>query len=296
MDLASRKEHLLGSVIEVKVPSSHEALLAPCFGELARIERTYSRFRDDSALSRLNAALGRWHEVPGEFFSLIARAVALNEETGGNFDITLKASLDRLGYDKAYSFVPKPRPRKGVVDAALERLRAPILLDAKRSRVLLRKEIDFGGFGKGFALDAVARVLEDGGCPRHYIDAGGDILAKGGGEPWTILLEHPDAPERAIGKVLLDGEAIAGSAPNRRRWRGQHHLLNARTGMPANGAKCIFAVAKTGLEADAYATAIFTAGFSEGIALSKRLPVEILFVSSEDRMYVSEGFKAELFS
>ena len=130
-----------------------------------------------------------------------------------------------------------------------------------------------------------------------YINAGGDMLAKrGGGEgPWKIILEHPDNPSLAIGTIELDGMSIAGSAPNRRKWGGCHHLINAKTGMPSEGAKAIFVLAKTGAEADAYATAIFTAGFREGIALSQELPVEILFISSENKMYQSKGFRAELF-
>lgn len=63
----------------------------------------------------------------------------------------------------------------------------------------------------------------------------------------------------------------------------------------AIGNKAIFIVAKTGIEADAYATAIFCAGFEEGIALSQKLPVQVLLVSSKNRMYQSPGFGAKLF-
>ncbi|MFA5929599.1 MAG: FAD:protein FMN transferase, partial [Candidatus Micrarchaeia archaeon] len=172
-----------------------------------------------------------------------------------------------------------------------------IRVDTKLGRVLLNKEIDFGGFGKGFALDRVSSLLEGHGVSHYCINAGGDIFARrGDGEsPWEILLEHPDDPSRAIGKVPIDNCSIAASAPNRRKWGEFHHLLNAKTGKPAKGVKAVFAIAKTGIEADAYATALFTAGFEEGIALSSRLPVEALIISSQDKMFQSKGFKAELF-
>ncbi|MFH1094974.1 MAG: FAD:protein FMN transferase [Candidatus Micrarchaeota archaeon] len=104
------------------------------------------------------------------------------------------------------------------------------------------------------------------------------------------------------------GRSIARHRENRagrarhRRFRAQpakvgphHHLINAKTGLPAQGTKAIFVLARTGIEADAYATALFTAGFEEGIRLSENLPAEILSISSEDKMYKSKGFDAELF-
>ena len=74
-----------------------------------------------------------------------------------------------------------------------------------------------------------------------------------------------------------------------------HHLLNAKTRMPQDEVKCIFVIAKTGIEADAYATSIFAAGFVEGIKLSKNLPVKMLMVSKENQMYISEGFNAKIY-
>lgn len=65
--------------------------------------------------------------------------------------------------------------------------------------------------------------------------------------------------------------------------------------MPQMGMKAKFVLAKAGLEADAYATALFTAGSEEGTLLFKELPVEMLMISSGNKMHRSGGFKAELF-
>ncbi len=297
MEIASRTEALLGTNIEIKLPMQNASLFSQCFSEIKRIERLYSRFLANSQLSKLNQNLNVWLDVSPEFILLLSKAKEFNEKTNGNFDITLKSVLDNLGYDSEYSFKQKQPSAENFFASSLSQAEA-IKIDSKNCRVLLAKEIDFGGFGKGFALDQVANLLVKRCVDHFYINAGGDIFAKKGkqGDPWEILLEHPDDSSFAIGEISIDNRAIAGSAPNRRKWaHGLHHLINAKTGLPARGVKAIFVTAKTGIEADAYATALFTAGFQEGIGLSKQLPVEILIVSSENKMFKSNGFNVELF-
>ncbi len=334
MELIARSQEVLGSLVEIKLPAPHAALFPACFRELERIERAFSRFLDDSELARINSHPGVWQRASDEFLSLVERAEEFHSGTDGHFDIALKSVLDELGYDKNYSFKPKIKaseraseyPRANVPSAAFPRP----LIERAAGRILLYSQIEFGGLGKGYALDSVAVLLERSGVSHYYVNAGGDIYAKRGEKkkqeqpramsdlapndpasinppasepgddldfpPWIVLLEHPDDPSRAIGQIELDGRAIAASAPNRRKWGPHHHLINAKTGLPAQGTKAIFVLARTGIEADAYATALFTAGFEEGIRLSKDLPVEILSISSEDKMYKSKGFKAELYS
>lgn len=291
MELASKKDEVLGSVVEIKLPFSFSYLFSECFEELKRIEKTYSRFLEDSELSIANKNLGKWHNTTEEFLFLLTSAEKFRKDTNGNFDISLKSVLDDLGYDKKYSFKPHKNQNP------CNRLGNNIEIDFKRKKFLLNKEIDFGGLGKGFALDNVAKLLE-AKIDHYYINAGGDIIAKRGKarDPWTILLEHPDDPTVAIGKIELDGRSIAASAPNRRRWGENHHLINVKTKKPADEVKAIFVTAKTGIEADAYATALFTAGFEEGIMLSKKLPVEMLMVSSNNKMYKSNCFEVEFFT
>ncbi len=298
MEIASRTEALLGTNIEIKLPVQNASLFSQCFSEIKRIEQLYSRFLVNSQLSKLNQNLNVWLDVSPEFAFLLSKAQEFNKKTNGNFDITLKSTLDDLGYDRKYSFKQKQPSAENIFASPLSSAEA-IKIDSKNCRVLLAKEIDFGGFGKGFALDQVLHLLVKNGVDHFYLDAGGDIFAKKGkqGDAWEILLEHPDDSSFAIGKISIDNCAIAGSASNRRKWAdGLHHLINAKTGLPAKGVKAIFVTAKTGIEADAYATALFTAGFQNGISLSKQLPVEVLIVSSENKMFKSDGFNAELFS
>ncbi len=282
---AAKRIEALGTQIEIKLPKECAELFSICSEELERIERTYSRFLASSELSKLNENLGKWQKISDEMAFLIGKGLEFKKKSKGNFDITLKGDLERLGYDSKYSFKPKSKPLR--IDSLLP------AVQLGKGKVLLRKQIEFGGLGKGFALDSLAKLLDKQGVKCYYLNAGGDIFVRGG--PWSILLEHPDDAERAIGKVNLTNSSIAGSAPNRRRWGKNHHLLNAKTGQPQQSVKAVFVISKQGIEADAYATALFAAGFDDAQVLASSLPVEALVISANDKMFQSPGFAMEFF-
>lgn len=287
MNIVSRSEKWLGTLIEIKLPLEHSFLFSDCFKEIERIEKTYSRFLDSSELSKVNASLGSWVSVSDEFLFIVSRAQEIKKKTWGNFDITLKSTLDQLGYDKNYSF--KESIKNVSVSDKLKGLLPSIRIDNSLKRIFLRKEIDFGGLGKGFALDSVARLLDEKNVDNYYINAGGDIFAKGK-IPWKISLEHPDDPSKFIGELELNNEAIAASSSNRRKWGKNHHLINAKTKLPQNSIKAIFVIANKGIDADAYATALFTAGFDDAIILSQHLELKVLIISFDDKVFQSEDF------
>ena len=295
--MVTQAKEVLGSKVTIQLPQAYAHLFSSCFAELDRIEKSYSRFLDASELSMVNARLGSWQPVSDEFCMLLAQARSFAVATDGAFDITIKQDLDALGYDKNYSF-----KKTSVPTSFVHRLRSwvtkPMRIDTKHKRVFLRKEVDFGGFGKGYAVDRVAGLLEGQGVQHFLINAGGDIYAKraAAADHWTVLLEHPDDPTRAIGELALDGRAIASSAANRRKWADGHHLINAKTKLPEHSVKAIFVVAATTVVADAYATALFTAGFARAQELYEQLPVEILVVSREGKMFLSDGFPAKIYN
>lgn len=292
MGTVSRSSEVLGSVVEIQLPSTHSFLFPSCFFELQRIEKTYSRFLSESGLSKLNGNLGEWQQASPELLYLLQKAEDFHKKTDGNFDICLKELLEQMGYG------PKNNLSASGKKSNPPNASAPgFVTDSKNSRVLLHRQIEFGGFGKGFALDKVVSILDAAGVSHYCINAGGDIFARQGKNepPWQILLEHPDDPTKAIGSVKIDGVALAASAANRRKWNGLHHLINAKTMQPSSGIKAIFLVAKTGIGADAYATALFTAGFEQAIKLSAKLPLQMLLVSKENKMYKTDGFKVEFY-
>lgn len=301
MEFISKKQEVLGSQIEIFLPKTtknNAKLFRLCFDELIRIQNKFSRFKDTSTLNKLNKNLELWQKVDAEFLYLIKKSLEIQKKTNGYFDITLKSTLENLGYDKEYSFQKKEISNFTKIKSKIKFLLfLPIKINDKTSQIYLRKEIELGGIGKGYALDRVYAILETNKVENFLINAGGDIRCKSNGEKeWITLLQHPDNLNKVIGEININNLAIAGSAPSYRKWNSNHHLINPKTNLPQKSVKTIFVLANTGIEADTYATALFASGFKNAIIISKKLNLEILVISSENKIYKSNNFNVKLYN
>lgn len=285
MKFIHHTEKLLGTQFEFSILISHEELLQECLSELQRIEQKYSRFIENNTLSEINSKLNMWQGIDDETFYLVSEAKKYEKETG-TFTLSTKEVLEKLGYDQSYSLEKKGEGQIG-----------EFILKQSNS-LKITKPIEIGGLGKGYAIDQLRKILES--CPSYYINAGGDVFAKGKspeGGPWSIILEHPSDSTKAIGVIELDNKTLAVSSASRRSWgNGLHHLINPKTRSPAQEILCVYVVSEKSIDADAYATALFVMSFKDAIEKSKELPVEVILVSRKGNMYQSKGFDCELFT
>jgi thiamine biosynthesis lipoprotein len=217
---------------------------------LARLDLTWSRFRDDGGIALLRSGetvdLGPGAE---ELLDLYDR---LHAVTDGAVNPLVGAGLEVLGYDAAYTLRPHGAPVPAPDWAGVRR-------DGTTLQVPTGAVLDVGAAGKGWLVDQVAAsLLAAGHAPT--VEAGGDI-AHHGDAPIRVALEHPGDPELAVGVVELEpGLALCGSAVNRRAWGdGLHHVLDARTGAPTRAVAATWVVAATAAVADGCATALFFA-------------------------------------
>lgn len=250
-------------------------------------DRAWSRFRDDSLVTALARGAGSV-ATPPDADEMLGAYVALSAATDGAVDPLVGGSLERLGYDAAYSFadaVATPAP-PGWRD----------LLSWHDGTLSLREPavVDVGALGKGRLVDRVLDVVGDRGDV--VVDASGDLAVRG--RPQRIGLEHPYDPTKAIGVVEVTDAALCASATNRRSWRSPlgetlHHVLDARTGQPVRTIVATWAIAPTAMRADAIATALF---FDGGAALAHEWGAEWVRMLSDGRVEHSAGSKAELFT
>ncbi|KQZ22259.1 FAD:protein FMN transferase [Microbacterium sp. Root553] len=251
--------------------------------EIERFDAEWSRFRTDSAVTRV----GR---EGGEIASADAGAMLdayreLAHATAGAVNPLVADSLAALGYDASYSLVagdPIVAPREWS-----QRLRwTPQTVTADEPTLL-----DVGALGKGRLVDLVSGVLAD--LPGDLvIDAGGDMRARGNAV--RVGLEHPYDATRAIGVLELQDAALCASAVNRRAWGdGLHHVLDARTGMPVRTWAATWAIAPDAMRADAVATALF---FDGGPELAASWGVEWVRMSTDGRAESSPDCPAQLFT
>lgn len=251
--------------------------------EIERFDAEWSRFRADSAVTRV----GR---DGGEISSADAGAMLdayreLSEATGGAVNPLVADSLVALGYDASYSLLargPVAAPRRW--SDVLRWSTGSVTADGPAL-------IDVGALGKGRLVDLVSGVLAD--LPGDLVvDAGGDMRARGGAV--RVGLEHPYDATRAIGVIELQDAALCASATNRRAWGdGLHHVLDARTGVPVRTWAATWAIAPDAMRADAVATALF---FDGGPELAASWGVEWVRMSTDGRAERSPDCPAQLFT
>ena len=256
---------------------------------LARIEefdRTWSRFRADSAVSGIAAGAGRW-TLPDEAELLLTFYDELHHATEGAVNPLVGRTLADLGYDADYSLVaatiPSAVPSWSAVEFSAPELRTtePVVLDV-------------GAAGKGLLVDLLAGIIGEH-AHDFTVDASGDMYL-GGATPIRVALEHPRDATRAIGIAELDPEhALCASASNRRSWgEGLHHVLDARTGRPTDDILATWVVVpRSCMRADGLATAHFLA---DPEILMGRFDHEFVRMHANGRVEWSPDFPGEVFS
>ncbi len=272
------------------------------FGSLetlfTRYEARFSRFLPTSELWRFNHRVSERDRVSAEMRELLKRCRYFSSITGGIFNPAILTNLEDAGYDRSFELIggtSRLRPRPPV--PAFESL----LIDGGTREVSLSLPfgVDFGGIGKGNAVDEAQALLPAGSG--FLIDAGGDIFAAGrgpGGTPWLIDVADPREPDRVIARVELVDQAIASSWTTRRRWRcaaGEaHHLIDPRTGLPAeSGLVGATVIAARTDEADVFAKTALILGPEAGIDFLKRMGVDGLLIGEDGTQLHTTGWPGE---
>src|SRR5262249_7937905 len=153
-------------------------------------------------------------------------------------------------------------------------------------------ELDFGGFGKEYAVDLVADLCRARGVVHGMVDLGGDLHAIGphpNGKPWIVGIRDPDRPERAIASVALYRGALATSGDYERcmvvdgvRYT---HLLDPRTGWPIQGGlRSASVIADRCLIAGTATTIAMLKGARDGCRFLDGLGLASLRVASDGRV------------
>jgi len=268
---------------EAPLPASVSAAVAD---RIEAFDSTWSRFRDDSLVARIAASGGTWR-FPAEAGPLFDVYRALYEATDGAVSPLVGRSLERLGYDSAYSLRPTgaaaPAPAWDDAfawDGETLTTHAPVVLDV-------------GAAGKGYLVDLVSGILREAGLTEFVVDASGDIVHAGTGVT-RVGLEHPLDPSKAIGIARLANGSLCASASNRRAWgNGLHHVVDATTGLPTSSVIATWVMAPTALVADGLATGLFFADAASFAALGRFNWVRMF---STGRVERSADFDGELFA
>lgn len=288
----------MGGPCELQVAATDHAstlaALASAESEVRRIEAKYSRYRDDSVLSRINSqAAGQWVECDDETRYLLDVADTLNRQTQGLFDATSGVFRRVWRFDGS-----REAPTGQELDALLGLVDWGAV-EREGSRVRLSRpgmELDFGGFGKEYATDRVAAQWQQQGIAHGLVNLAGDIRVLGNkpdGSPWSLGIQHPRKPNELLAQVPLSAGALATSGDYERCFvdsQGQRHchILHPKTGRSAYQWQSVSVVAPLALVAGAMSTAAMLMG-PEAVDWLRAQPVSFLAVDAHGMFHSSNS-------
>lgn len=255
--------------------------------EVRRIERWFSRYRDDSLLTQINRAAGKYAvRVDPETAALLAYGDACFKKSDGLFDLT--SGVLRRCWNFAEARLPDP--------AYLSATLALVGWDKVQwsaSEIYLpfpAMELDFGGIGKEYATDRAVTLCLNEGINHGLVNLAGDIRILGphpDGSPWRIGIKHPRQSGDVIASVDLKSGALATSGDYERFFeidgRRYSHILNAKTGYPVFGLQAVSVVAPLCSVAGSLSTISMLKG-KAGIA----------FLYSENAQFIAIGEAGEI--
>ena len=250
----------LGGLCEIDLMGIDEPnrLVQLAVAEVRRIEHKYSRYIDSSLIGQINANAGdKWVSCDEETCSLFDYVNHLYEVSGGLFDIT-SGVLRRV-----WDFQQASIPSKVTLDAVL-----PLIgwsqLERQGNAVRLKKkgmQIDFGGFGKEYAVDRVASIFLENDVTSALINFGGDVRALGAkadGSAWSIGIQDPRQLDQCFASLALKEGALTTSGDYERYFEvGEKrycHIMNPKTGLPVSYWRCVTVLAPLASVAGATST------------------------------------------
>lgn len=290
----SRSVQGLGSLCEITFYTEYEETaeiaLDDAVAKIKYLDSLLSIFSPASEVSRLNTE--KTLQASPELLRAVTASLQVSNLSHGAFDISVNPLVELWG------FYRKKRKRSELPDSEIVK-KACASVDyrkivVKGDSVIIPKDmmIDLGGIAQGLAADIVMETLRKHGIRSALVNIGGEVMAIGrkpNGAQWHVAIKDPRRP--GITKVVgLENQSMSTSGDyekffmiNGKRYA---HIIDPRSGMPAQGCISVTIVAENTAYADALATAVFVLGPKKAEALLKTLPdvKAIIYVEKKGRV------------
>ena len=297
-----RKLSMLGSPFEMTVVAKDTVqgnqYIDLGIAEVKRIEYLISDWIPSTQISKVNQNAGiKPIKVDKEVYDLVERAIKVSQITSGAFDISY-ASMDKIW---KFDGSMKQMPTEEAIKKSISKIGYKnIILDPKGQTIFLRKEgmkLGLGGIGQGYIADKVKELLQREGCLSGIVNVSGDINTWGkqpDGKAWTVAIVNPMNKNKVFATFPLEDSAVetSGSYEKFVVFNGirYSHIIDPRTGYPAQGIVSVSVFAKQTEIADALATGIFVLGVEVGLDLVNQLKgIQCIIVDDKGKIHSSKG-------
>lgn len=301
--VVQKTETIMGTEVTVTVvaPSATTggAAVDAALAEVKRIDAMMSLYKDASELTKVNHEAGkRPVTVSPEIIEVADLAKWVSERSGGAFDATI-GPLVVLWQMKLQEGAT---PTSGEIAGVRKKVGyQKLVINKDASTIFLTQPgmiMDFGGIAKGYAADRAAAVLRQRGINNALVAIAGDIRAMGrraDGTPWRIGVQHPREHDKTLTVLELSDQSISTSGDYERftilKNKRYHHILDPRTGRPAEGLESVTIVGGRGAVIDPFTTALFILGAEKGKKTAEDLGFEAIFVDDRGKVTATRGIK-----
>ena len=270
--------------------------------EVSRIENLVSDWKPETQISKVNQNAGiQAVKVDDEIFQLVKRAIKVSKLTDGAFDISY-ASMDKIW---KFDGSMKEMPTAEAIKKSVEKIGyQKIILDENAKTIFLKDKgmkLGLGGIAQGFIADKIKTLLVSKGCTSGIANVSGDIAAWGkqpDGKPWTVGIINPMNKNKVFATFpLIDsGVETSGTYEKYVTFNGirYSHIINPKTGYPAQGIVSVTIFAKQTEMADVLAKGVFLFGVDAGLNFVNQLKgIECIIVDDKGKIFSSKGIKLE---
>lgn len=280
-----------------------EKAMDRAFDAINRLDALLNFFSEKSELSMINRKAGLSEvRVSPETMEVVEKAIETSDKTGGAFDVTIGPEISQWNFSLKMKPVDESiKKRLGLVDYKL------IQLDKANSTVYLKEKgmlMDLGGIAKGYAADKAVEELKKNGITSGLVAVAGEVKAFGrklDGKGWKVGIKDPRSTgknDEIMATVELNDAAISTSGDYQRYFildgKRFHHILDPKTGYPAQECQSVSVIAGDGVYTDAFSTGVFVLGPEKGIALLQRMGFEGLIVDKNGTIHTTQGLKGKI--
>lgn len=278
--------------------------------EYHRLYTIYHRFEGLENLCTVNELVDGAHRtvtVDQKIIDLLVYAREMYTLTDGMVNVAMGSVL-KLWHDYRTIGMDDPvkaalPPADALAEAAEHTDITKMVIDRQARTVTLTDpamRLDVGAIAKGYAVEQIARSLEQQGITGYVLNVGGNVRTVGGkpeGSGWTVGLENPDdTAAEPLAYLELAGQALVTSGSYQRYYlvdgKRYHHIIHPETRMPAEGYLSVSVLCADSGLGDALSTALFCMPLTEGKALVESLPdVEVLWVEADGTQTLSSGWE-----
>jgi thiamine biosynthesis lipoprotein len=275
--------------------------IGAAFARMAMLEAQMSHYRSDSQLAAIGSAAGVTPvPVSADLMRVLAMAQAVSAHSDGAFDATI-GSTGLWDFTPGSIRMPSPAYIRSHVSAVDYR---QLELDPARGTAYLRSKgmkLDLGGIAKLYILESGLNALRYLGVENALVSGGGDVLAMSDAtsRPWRVGIRDPRQPSRLLGAVDLRRGFVASSGDYERCFvrhgRRYHHVLDPRTGYPAEGPHGVTLVGETLDSVNGWGAAAMVMAPRAGRELLEREGRDQALIAGRDgRLWITPALQKQL--